>query len=1001
MQALKGFWQFLNTDVRDIPWGELAEQGVDAVTVTSELGSTLREQAPNLKRLQPHLQQIEPFLQTLESPVTQLAVSGLPFVSIGIGLLRIYLDLSKIDPTYEGAVAITAQLAYLQSLEAVLARVEDDAVNAKLQRVSLQTLIERQLAGVKTDLTKREAETVTSRFRESVLAEQLSAALQAVLEQAGLDAATARRLGERIKWETPRYLHRAIAEAGDSVAPLAAVYRSGGQAAIERYDSIENYLEKQIAPLPQQQVFDEATPRVTFADLYVELDVQPLKQSGAVDSYARPVNIHAWAQGILDQADQEPDQPRQVMFIEGEAGRGKSVFCRMLADRVWRELAFAYIPIVIRLRNLRELANNLTETLEDCPDLEQWSFVRGDHDWLADRNTRFLLILDGFDELLLEGRASGGLKEFLQQVADFQVRSHHQCVVTGRPLALQGVDKLITQTKNLARVQLEPMGDELREQWLTNWQGCFGEAETAKFREFLQACPQDINATLAREPLLLYLLGRLHREGQLTKALFAGADEQPSNPIAANVCIYRESVNWVLTKQRQDENLRLSGLEDLEDLWEVLQEAALCVVQSGNETARVTMLKQRFQDTTNPIRQYLEMAQTETGQSDDDALNNLLTTFYLKPKEGERGSVEFAHKSFGEYLLAERLICAFEDWTELNKRQRLVMDEGTVNAQIYDLLGYGGLSVEIVGYMFELLSESDIDRVQLFERLHSFYQRWHEGEFINQGPLDELPQQENLPLKKMQQLRNQGIPIGLKQVDVFAGLNVLILLFKLHAQAQPSSYPHIPEGAPAPAITFYPCGTPGTETFDKYRLLNLIHGADSLGVGTFTHTVGPHLARANFTHAELFGVDLFNAELSSANLKHVNLNRAYLVHAYLFGADLFGANLKHANLKYAKLIRANLSFANLNRANLNLTDFDSAILFNTQISSARNLWPEQLEGTMPPLLCGTTLPADIALDPNRDCAQLPQVLADRYPGRFESIEAAAKYVRQQVSSAEG
>ncbi|MGD1930230.1 MAG: NACHT domain-containing protein, partial [Leptolyngbyaceae cyanobacterium] len=878
MQALTGFWQFLNTDVGDIPWGELAEKGIETVTATSDLGSTVREQAPNLKRLQPHLKQIEPFLQTLESPMTQLAVSGLPFISIGIGLLRIYLDLAKIDPTYESAVAIAAQLAYLQSLEAVFAGVDDEAVQAKLAQVSLQNLIQRQLARLQTDLTKREAETVTSRFRESVLAEQFSAALRDCLQQAELDNATTQRLVEQVTWGTHRYLHQAIAEAGDSVAPLAEIYRTGGQATQDRYDSIEDYLEKQIAPLPQEQIFDEADPRVTFADLYVELDVQPLTQSGEVDREAEAVNIHVWAQGLLEQADQQPDQPRRVMFIEGEAGRGKSVFCRMLADRVRRELAFTYIPILIRLRHLRDVETNLTETLEKCPDLQSESFAQKEG-WLADRNTRFLLILDGFDELLLEGRASGGLKEFLQQVADFQARSHHQCVVTGRPLALQGIDRLITQTKNLDRVRLEPMGNDLREQWLAKWQGHFGTAETTRLRAFLQACPDEIRGTLAREPLLLYLLARLHREGQLTKAMFVGTAEQPSDPAAAKLYIYRESVDWVLAKQRQNENLRLAGLEEMDDLREVLQEAALCVVQSGNETARVTMLKNRFQDTLNPVANLLKAAQTTTGQSDDKALNNLLTTFYLKPKEGERGSVEFAHKSFGEYLFAERLIRALEDWTKMNRRHRPVMGDSVVYEQIYDLLGYGGLSGEIVGYLFELLSESDIDSVQLFERLHSFYQRWHDSEFLNQGPLDDLPQQENLPLKKMQQLRNQGIPIGLKQVDVFAGLNILILLFKLHAQAQSDSYPHIPAAAMAPAITFHPCGSPNPETFDANRLLALIHYADSLGVGTFTRTVGPHLARANLNRANLNRANLNRANLNRANLNRANLASANPTHA--------------------------------------------------------------------------------------------------------------------------
>jgi hypothetical protein len=78
---------------------------------------------------------------------------------------------------------------------------------------------------------------------------------------------------------------------------------------------------------------------------------------------------------------------------------------------------------------------------------------------------------------------------------------------------------------------------------------------------FWKLVPEDITNTLAREPLLLYLLARLNREGQLTAQMFADAQTE----IQAKLRIYRESVNWVLAKQRQDENLRLSGLEDLED----------------------------------------------------------------------------------------------------------------------------------------------------------------------------------------------------------------------------------------------------------------------------------------------------------------------------------------------------------------------------------------------------------------------------------------------------
>ncbi|WP_235111933.1 pentapeptide repeat-containing protein [Acaryochloris sp. 'Moss Beach'] len=698
----------------------------------------------------------------------------------------------------------------------------------------------------------------------------------------------------------------------------------------------------------------------------------------------------------------------------------------------------------IRLRDLRTLANNLTETLEDCPDLEQVKFVRGESSWLADKNTRFLIILDGFDELLLEGRATGGLKEFLQQVTDFQRRSHHQLLVTGRPLALQGIDRLITQNKDLERVRLEPMGDGLRECWLNKWQALFGEDKVNQFRQFLTACPKDITDTLAREPLLLYLLARLNREGHLTQEMFADTQTGRPQDTQAKLRIYRAAVDWVLEKQRQDENLRLCGLDNLEDLREILQEAALCVVQSGNETARLEMVKQRFNDSSNPIAELLKQAQETTGQSEDKALNNLLTTFYLKPGErDQRGSVEFAHKSFGEYLFAERLLIAFEAWTELDKRQRFRLDERALNEQIYDVLDYGGLSQEIVAYLWELLDESDIDRVKLFKRLSNFYSRWCQNEFLD------APPNENLPQKKLIQLLDQEIPTGLKQVDVFTGLNVMIFLFRLHASAQPEGYPYCRKEIPL-EIYFDPCGEANTKGFQVNRLLRIIYYADALGTGMFAITVGPYLSLADLSFVDLRSANLSNADLSSTDLRNANLRNADLSSADLSSADLSGTNLSgadlssadlsgadlrstdlrstdlhladlssadlrstdlsnadlssadlrstdlsNADLHLADLHLADLSSADLSLADLSSADLDEALLIRTVLSDSLNLTSDQLEGVDPPLICGTFMPSSIDIDSNCDWDRLVGVLHDRFPVDFETLEEAEQWVEKE------
>ena len=272
----------------------------------------------------------------------------------------------------------------------------------------------------------------------------------------------------------------------------------------------------------------------------------------------------------------------------------------------------------------------------------------------------------------------------------------------------------------------------------------------------------------------------MHRD----QAILA-ADLQGTSGIRSKVKIYDAVIQWVLDKQRGDENHRITGLE-CNELRQLLTEAALCVVQSGNETARVSMLEARLaKDSNNPIAALIAKSRQATDVSEQKALNNLLTTFYIKPAAiDQEGSIEFAHKSFGEFLFAERLKEAIEDWSETTEkrgRKSFSMDDDKLHWQIYDFLGYGGLTPEITDYLMTMLEGSEWQPVVLFERLNDFWERWCDGDFID-APTDNLPQ------KKMRSLREQlsgaDIILGLRQVDVYAGLNILILLLSLHRYAQ-------------------------------------------------------------------------------------------------------------------------------------------------------------------------------------------------------------------------
>ena len=331
----------------------------------------------------------------------------------------------------------------------------------------------------------------------------------------------------------------------------------------------------------------------------------------------------------------------------------------------------------------------------------------------------------------------------------------------------------------------------------------------------------------------------------------------------------------------------------------------------------MSMIEQRLKG-DETAKQFLEQARRRIG---DNPLRNALAAFYLQPGR-QTGSVEFAHKSFSEFLFAERLK---ESWTEPGRKGRgFLIQEEQMHWQIYDLFGYGGLTPEVVEYLMSLVTESDEFRpVQLFQRLNDFYQRWCDGEFIDAYT-------ETLPQKKSRQLHEQGIELGQRQVDIYAGLNAMILLLELSRYARRRD--------DLKEIVFYPSGQAQDVKFQN-QLLSVIGYSNAIRLGTFNNVLRPYLRGAYLSSAYLIGAyligaDLIGADLSSAYLRGAYLSGAYLIGADLIGADLIGADLSGAYLIGAYLIGADLSSAYLIGTCLIGADLIGACLIGADLSHA-------------------------------------------------------------------
>ncbi|MBP5974151.1 pentapeptide repeat-containing protein [Brasilonema sp. CT11] len=864
-QIWRSFRELLST--------ETLETTVESGKAVLEGAKTLQEQGKNLELLKPLVEQSSSLLEVLCSPTAQVVGAGLPFVPIAIAILKLYRHITRKEPTLEECVTLLSQAAYLESFKEIISSPQNQSILADWNSKPHTEAVIKQLKKLGDfELDAKATRRAIVSFPDSQLAQEYNQVLSAQLQQIGATEDQALIFANLVASNSVRHFFDALLQAGDSVKPLAELYRNGGLEALRKNDSIDQYLEEKIAAKPDEPVFNET---FSFRDIYVPLKARNVDKNGKIDDKSAQFNLETWAKTILI----EQKKKQQVIFIQGGPGRGKSVFCRMFADWVRQYLHPMWTPILIRLRDIDEFQPSLEEILRSRI---KYDFAQSDDGWLTDAHKRFLFILDGFDELRIERSNNQSVERFLRQVGTFQYdyNGKHRILITGRAMALHSIDRL---PANLERVEIAEMDEKLQNQWFTNWRKHFNTDKSTAFQQFLQEnnrCPEQVQE-LAKEPLLLYMLAAMHRDDKLDISKFEQATDT-----AAKILVYEQALDWVLTKQRSDSrypdlNYELTK-QNPEALRRLLAEAAVCVVQSGGESASMQMVKVRLQQ-DDEAKQLIERAEKGLGE---EALKTALSAFYLKSHTS--GGVEFFHKSFGEFLCAERLKQSLEEWTEPGRRRKTFnIDEQKLHEQIYDLLGYGGLTPEIVEYLMGLLTASkEFLPVQLFQRLESFYRRWCEGEFIDTP-------EETLPQKKTRELQKHGIQIGQRQVDIYAGLNVMILLLELHRYAQQRD-------DLKQQIHFYPSGQPDKNSWTD-QLLRIINYSDCTKLGNFKNVVGQFLSGADLSRADLGGAYLSDANLSAANLSD----------AYLSGVDLSDAYLSAANLSGAYLRRADLSGADL------------------------------------------------------------------------------------------
>ena len=618
------------------------------------------------------------------------------------------------------------------------------------------------------------------------------------------------------------------------------------------------------------------------------------------------------------------DSEKQFLFIEGDAGCGKSSLTAYLSyhyeqhDNIAAQIFGDVQLITVCLREI-----NLPDSCKPEQRLKRsvLQFLYGQHEWDHLLEKRFLqsgsrvLLLDGYDELCTMV-GIGDSDAILSRLRELDCK----IIVTTRPDYIN-----YAHFQNLYwHIALEHFDRTQRREWQEHYEQC-GEMPNEINRQYLERIDNGETAEICDTPMGLYMVAA----GHFTPDMLENEWE-----------IYRQIFYTELseTKYNPDSFEAHSILEYREQLYQVSEEIAWYLYQRSNKSSLV------------PDGEITRII-SNLGISDEKQKvikHCFALCGYWKASAGSE-FVEFYHSNIRDFFLCEKLArelknayCKFSFALQDNS-------EGItpfLNC-ICELFQYGKIEATVLSFlrqramyflrrrMATFRDESDTlsdimpdknQMIQIFEQL------LFTGDFYS-------------VCSKRWKMENPIKTISCILSNIVAVYSYLYEPLRTFGEGE-----RIQWWADVKVVnedgTFRHLSEEILKEAGPLDLHNIdLHGVDLHGVDLHESDLrGANLQRANLRGANLQGADLSNADLRGVDFHGANLKKAILecvrssgacFHeavlsaANLLGADLRFANLREATLSGAYLRKAILCGADLRGADLRGADLVDAYLHGT------------------------------------------------------------------------
>lgn len=324
-----------------------------------------------------------------------------------------------------------------------------------------------------------------------------------------------------------------------------------------------------------------------------------------------------------------------LIILSGGPGSGKSTLCRILSSELSKDPKI--FPIFLRLRRLKEgsdIALFVEESMQKVGLINHFTDLRN--------FTNLVLILDGFDELVMASRSR--LRHFFNMLRE----EHNVGPLRNAKIIISGRDTLFPQGEGLPTgshvISLQPFNKERVKAWGKKWRKLHESSPGNSF--YPETLIEEGNGKysplhhLVTWPLTLHLVARVHTAGRLN------IGKKESQEIE-KAYLYRSILSETATRQLDQAKGkgRLKPKEMREFLRELAWEMYTLSTDSMDPTDVAPLL----------TKYYPEASEADMSDIADVAVVN-------SPEltKGEETGFEFVHKSFSEYLVAEKMAHCIE-----------------------------------------------------------------------------------------------------------------------------------------------------------------------------------------------------------------------------------------------------------------------------------------------------------------------------------------------------